>query len=73
MVNKYIYIYICCSISGCVSEYFENDDDTEEMKNNEDEKNNNSKVEGYKCVLNSKASEESMVIKQIDYILLFLV
>ncbi|KGN46529.1 aluminum-activated malate transporter 10 [Cucumis sativus] len=48
------------SLDGCVSEYFENDDDTEEMKNNEDEKNNNSKVEGYKCVLNSKASEESM-------------
>lgn len=71
-MNIYIIYNICCSISGCVCEYFENDDDTGEMKN-EDQKNNNSKVEGYKCVLNSKASEESMVIKQIYYILLFLV
>ncbi|XP_038906852.1 aluminum-activated malate transporter 10 [Benincasa hispida] len=46
------------SLDGCVSEYFENDD-TPEMKNEEQE-NHSSKVEGYKCVLNSKASEESM-------------
>ncbi|KAA0039765.1 aluminum-activated malate transporter 10 [Cucumis melo var. makuwa] len=50
---------LALSLDGCVCEYFENDDDTGEMKN-EDQKNNNSKVEGYKCVLNSKASEESM-------------
>lgn len=46
------------SLDGCVSEYFENDDTPE--KKNEDQENHNSKVEGYKCVLNSKASEESM-------------
>ncbi|MBA0704356.1 hypothetical protein Golax_016619 [Gossypium laxum] len=39
------------SLDGCVTEYF---------KENGSEKDLNKKMQGYKCVLNSKAAEESM-------------
>ncbi|XP_022158799.1 aluminum-activated malate transporter 10 isoform X2 [Momordica charantia] len=46
------------AIHGCISEYFK-DKDCPEMKN-EDREDHASKIQAYKCVLNSKASEESM-------------
>ncbi|KAA8516200.1 hypothetical protein F0562_019379 [Nyssa sinensis] len=44
------------SLDGCVTEYFK-EDETESI--NEKDTNNNN-LQGYKCVLNSKATEESM-------------
>lgn len=43
-------------ITGCVDGYFLNDDQNSEKKDAESKKSN-----GYKCVLNSKASEDSLV------------
>ncbi|KAG7025310.1 Aluminum-activated malate transporter 10, partial [Cucurbita argyrosperma subsp. argyrosperma] len=45
-------------LDGCVSEYFKNVDDPE--MEDEDQECHDSKAQSYKCVLNSKASEESM-------------
>ncbi|XP_023513501.1 aluminum-activated malate transporter 10 [Cucurbita pepo subsp. pepo] len=45
-------------LDGCLSEYFKNVDDPE--MENEDQECHDSKAQSYKCVLNSKASEESM-------------
>ena len=41
-------------VSGCVTQYF---NQTREYSNEEADK----KLQGYKCVLSSKATEESMV------------
>ncbi|GLT79794.1 hypothetical protein SLA2020_512690 [Shorea laevis] len=43
------------SLDGCVAEYFK---ENGEIK--EDDEDHSKKIQGYKCVLNSKASEESL-------------
>ncbi|GLU00844.1 hypothetical protein SLE2022_181830 [Rubroshorea leprosula] len=43
------------SLDGCVAEYFK-----ENGKIKEDDEDHSKKIQGYKCVLNSKASEESL-------------
>ena len=48
-------IYVC--ISGCVAQYFSHSEAPEGVSDEE----SNKKLLGYKCVLGSKATEESMV------------
>lgn len=57
--NLTIYIYMCVCFSASTAEYFKNDDEEE----NDD---GVSRKNGYKCVLNSKATEESMVLLLIS-------
>lgn len=45
-------IFFVKLIAGCVTEYFKENGSEEDLKK---------KMQGYKCVLNSKAAEESMV------------
>jgi len=46
-------VYNC--VSGCVAQYFD------EAQDEESDKVSDKKLLGYKCVLSSKATEESMV------------
>lgn len=69
--GRYIYIYIFCHFSlrifrfqysGCVNEYFQEGGSLVES-NKECQK----KLQGYKCVLSSKATEESMVCERTKH------
>lgn len=55
---------IIIKTAGCVAEYFKKKDVS--TNENEDEETN-MKLQGFKCVLNSKGTEESMVTLQIIY------
>ncbi|CAN7123801.1 hypothetical protein BRARA_B02540 [Brassica rapa] len=50
------FVKLADSLDGCVAEYFKKDVSTNE---NEDEETNK-KLQGFKCVLNSKGTEEAM-------------
>ncbi|GKU87902.1 hypothetical protein SLEP1_g2229 [Rubroshorea leprosula] len=53
---KPVILAISVFLFGCVAEYFK-----ENGKIKEDDEDHSKKIQGYKCVLNSKASEESLV------------
>lgn len=44
--------------AGCVAEYFK---ENEVSTNRNEDKDTNMKLQGFKCVLNSKGTEEAMV------------
>ncbi|CAN6861137.1 unnamed protein product [Brassica oleracea] len=50
------FIKLADSLDGCVAEYFKKRD----VSTNENEDETNMKVQGFKCVLNSKGTEEAM-------------
>ncbi|CAF2034486.1 hypothetical protein HID58_031536 [Brassica napus] len=50
------FVKLADSLDGCVAEYFKKRD----VSTNENEDETNMKVQGFKCVLNSKGTEEAM-------------
>nr|VDD27710.1 unnamed protein product [Brassica oleracea] len=55
------FIKLADSLDGCVAEYFKKRD----VSTNENEYETNTKVQGFKCVLNPKGTEEAMVTSHI--------
>jgi len=55
--SEHINRHVLFEYSGCVAEYFKDGDDADDSTDKECQK----KLRGYKCVLSSKATEDSMV------------
>ncbi|KAJ4905547.1 Aluminum-activated malate transporter 10 [Raphanus sativus] len=51
------FVKLADSLDGCVEEYFKKKD---VLKNDNEDEETNMKLQGFKCVLNSKGTEESM-------------